>query len=323
MAADHRAGITVDMSYTLDTAFNGYQARKRTYTSHKTTERDAILWRKWVTSTIGGEPVYTLATPDVETCLELAAPHLARRSLDHVLMLIRAAITHAQSRGYVRQNVAQWVQHVPYGRAGRKSQAMTVSVASDLLTASTGWLHAYLAVSLLTGVRTEEARPLEWKNVELDTPVPHIRVATSVRHDGLKTARSYRAFKLPRYVVGALREQRVVTGNRRYVFGTKVDTIRDAANVRRSLRALCKSLGIEYPWTPRELRHTFVSLMYEKGARLDLIARLVGHATTDTTESVYLHATTPIITDGADIADQIFSTDLFDGPPKQNSDADV
>ena len=33
----------------------------------------------------------------------------------------------------------------------------------------------------------------------------------------------------------------------------------DASHVRRNFRALCEKAGIEGIWTPRELRHTFVS----------------------------------------------------------------
>ena len=51
----------------------------------------------------------------------------------------------------------------------------------------------------------------------------------------------------------------------RLVFATTVGTELDAANVRRGFRAIVKASGIGGSWTPRELRHSFVSLMSEKG----------------------------------------------------------
>jgi hypothetical protein len=43
------------------------------------------------------------------------------------------------------------------------------------------------------------------------------------------------------------------------VFTTSVGAPLDASHVRRNFRALCEKAGIEGIWTPRELRHTFVS----------------------------------------------------------------
>ncbi len=40
-------------------------------------------------------------------------------------------------------------------------------------------------------------------------------------------------------------------------------------------------------WAPRELRHTFVSVMSESGVVIEEITRLVGHASSRTTETVY------------------------------------
>lgn len=54
----------------------------------------------------------------------------------------------------------------------------------------------------------------------------------------------------------------------------------DSANVRRGFRrALALVPGIvPEEWTPRELRHTFVSLLSDSGLMVDQIALLVGHA---------------------------------------------
>lgn len=64
------------------------------------------------------------------------------------------------------------------------------------------------------------------------------------------------------------------------VFASKVSTELDAHNVRRSFRAVLKKAGLnEKEWTPREMRHSFVSLLSDSGIPLENISRLVGHAT--------------------------------------------
>jgi site-specific recombinase XerD len=51
----------------------------------------------------------------------------------------------------------------------------------------------------------------------------------------------------------------------------------DAAKVRRALRTVAQKAGLNpTQWTPREVRHSFVSLMSEAGVPLEEITRLVG-----------------------------------------------
>ncbi|MFD0541691.1 tyrosine-type recombinase/integrase [Actinomadura luteofluorescens] len=59
-------------------------------------------------------------------------------------------------------------------------------------------------------------------------------------------------------------------------------------------------------WTPRELRHSFVSLLSDSGMPLDKIALLVGHSGTQVTEKVYRQQIRPVIQDGAQAMDLIF-----------------
>ena len=61
----------------------------------------------------------------------------------------------------------------------------------------------------------------------------------------------------------------------------------DDANVRRELRKVVSAAGLGSGWAPRDLHHTFVSLMSEDGVPVEEIARLVGHDRSATTERVY------------------------------------
>jgi integrase len=58
-------------------------------------------------------------------------------------------------------------------------------------------------------------------------------------------------------------------------------------------------------WTPRELRHTFVSLMSDTSVPVEEVARLAGHTTSRTTEIVYGHQLLPIMEKGAQAMDQL------------------
>jgi len=92
------------------------------------------------------------------------------------------------------------------------------------------------------------------------------------------------------------------------VFTTSVGTGLDAANVRRDLRRALRLVpGIDADeWTPRELRHSFVSLLSASGVTIEEIAGLVGHQGRRVTEQVYRHELRPIIQTGATAMDALF-----------------
>jgi integrase len=90
------------------------------------------------------------------------------------------------------------------------------------------------------------------------------------------------------------------------VFSTQTGAALDAANVRREFRAVCKAAKIGGTWTPRELRHSFVSLMSSSGVPVEEIARLAGHASSRTTEVVYRRELRPVLTTGAEAMDRLF-----------------
>jgi len=71
------------------------------------------------------------------------------------------------------------------------------------------------------------------------------------------------------------------------VFCTRTGAALDAAIVRREFRAVCKAAKIGEHWTPREQRHSFVSLMSSSGVPVEEIARIAGHSSLRTTEVVY------------------------------------
>jgi integrase len=91
------------------------------------------------------------------------------------------------------------------------------------------------------------------------------------------------------------------------VFTSNLGSGLDAANVRRAFRRVTKAAALDPgDWTPRELRHSFVSLLSDAGVPIEQISRLVGHSGTATTETVYRKQIRPVIVHGADVMDRIF-----------------
>jgi site-specific recombinase XerD len=90
------------------------------------------------------------------------------------------------------------------------------------------------------------------------------------------------------------------------VFASRVGTPLSANNVIRAFRIITRKAGLGEDWVPREMRHTFVSVLSANGVPVESIALLAGHDRTATTESVYRHEIRPALTEDAEVMDKIF-----------------
>ena len=124
-----------------------------------------------------------------------------------------------------------------------------------------------------------------------------------------KTRKSRRTLGLPQLAVTALQALRAESQPEpgELVFCTAAGQALDAATVRRSFRAVCTAAGMGPDWTPRELRHNFVSLMSDSDVAVEEIAGLVGHASSKITETVYRHQLRPVMTNGAEKMDALLT----------------
>jgi integrase len=285
----------------------------------------------YATRSPGGErKLRDLKAAEVDRWLASRAESLSTSSLRSVYGCLNRSVRRAMARDSVRRNVVELVS-VPTGRRGRPSRSLTPQDVDEVLVLSrtaSDRLHHYIVLSLLTGARTEELRALRWEHVHIvgqpdtDRPVPpHIEVWRSVREGGdTKTKKSRRTLAVPDRCVEGLRKQwaqqsadRLAAGERwqgtGLVFTTALGSKMDAANVRRDFRralALVPSLE-PLEWTPRELRHSFVSVLSDAGVPVEQISQLVGHSGTTVTELVYRHQLRPILQTGATVMDQLFN----------------
>jgi integrase len=289
--------------------------------SQGTIAQNRHLAESHIVALIGRKRLRDLRAHDVDRMLDARRSQLSTSTLQRVLSILRRAIRWAEARDLVGRNVALLCK-APTGREGRTSKSLTFAQARALLAAcDEDPLGAYVTLALMIGVRNEELRALTWEHVDLHgapdavPPVPpHVRVWRSVRAGGdTKTRLSRRTIGLPGQCVAALERHRErMKGAGLYaedalVFCTSSGAPLDAANVRRSFRSLCATAGLEpSEWTPRELRHSFVSLMSDAGVPLEDIARLVGHGSTKVTETVYRKQLRPVLNSGTQVMDTLF-----------------
>ncbi len=327
------SGLRPRQGYTVNDALDDWLAHgledvsARTVTLYKGTIVPLLSER------LGPVKLKDLTAGDVQDALTAVAARMSTRTVQISRNVLVRAIRRAERDGLAARNVAALVKQPKGQRGGRPSKSLTLEQALALMEAANGTrLEAYITLSLLTGLRTEEARALRWDHVVAwvggqwqpvtEAGFDHEQLAVLVwRSDraggDTKTPRSRRTLALARRCVAALRDHRarqaadrlaagLLWQDHNLVFASTVGSPLDDHNVRRQFRKITESAGLGTTWVPRELRHTFVSLLSAHGVPVEAIALLAGHNQTATTELVYRHQIVPALTRGAEVMDQIF-----------------
>jgi integrase len=328
---DYEAGLMPEAHrVTISDVVEDWLEFGRSDVSERTEQGNEIHYLRHIKPHLGGRRVRDLRPDEVDRWLLRLAPNLSTSTLKQVRSVLKRSIDRAMKRGLAERNVVDLCS-APKGRPGRKSKSLTFQQASDVLDKTRGHpLHAYIVVSLLARARPEEVRALRWDAVELesrDGVPPHIDVWRSVREGGdTKTRKSRRTLAISGYVAAVLASHREAQAaikakagdawqENGLVFPSQVGTLQDSHNVRRSFRSALRLVPGIVPeeWTPRDLRHSFVSILSQHGLPIEEISRLMGHSGTAVTELVYRHELRPVLEAGAAVMDVVFPVLKADG----------
>ena len=283
-----------------------------------------------ITSALGKVKVARLTVTQVERFLEdAAAEGLSADTLRRLRWMLQLAIRRAERDGKAARNVAALAE-VPAGPR-RQSKSMNLEQIRALLGLDlTSWWRAYITVALMCGLRPGELLGLRWEDVDFKAGVIRVRKCLKALPDPvtgkrvlvleeLKTERSKRTIRMPRQVVAVLLALRKEQAAARLKLGTLYDlrglaiVFSDGAgapkwpqDVGRHFTTLCGRAGIGEHWTPREQRHSFVSVLSNAGVDIEQIADAVGHVNSTVTKVVYRHQIADEITSAATAMDSIF-----------------
>jgi hypothetical protein len=158
------AGVRSSSTYTVREAVDDWLREGLDGTSDRTrTLYEGLLGP--VLDAISARPLRVLSAGDVRMALSKLTTRYSTRSLQITRNSLERAIRHVESNDLVGRNVAALVK-APQGRSGRPSKSLTLEQAKALLAAAEYTRqHAYVVLSLLVGIRTEEARALRWDHV--------------------------------------------------------------------------------------------------------------------------------------------------------------
>jgi integrase len=134
---------------------------------------------------IGARKLRDLTAADVRQALAAMAAGYSTAAVSMGHLALKRAIRHAEASDLVARNVAA-LADTPKGQDGRPSKSLTLDQAAAVIAAArtlpvmelrpglkdvrrpAALMHAYIVLSLLCGLRTEEARALRWAHVDLD-----------------------------------------------------------------------------------------------------------------------------------------------------------
>ena len=138
-----------------------------------------------------------------------------------------------------------------------------------------------LHLLLDTGLRLGEGCSIERRNVNLE--------AREVKVMG--KGRRERVVPISKSVTQMVRRYMEHTANgRRYLFPGSTKTGHwTLSSFQKMLRRACEREGVNQPIHPHQLRHFFATSCLERGAKLEVISRILGHSGVGITADIYRH----------------------------------
>jgi integrase len=262
-----------------------------------------------------------LTAAQVERMLrKMVAEGMSASTISRTRSILIRALRRAQRDHGLSRNVAE-LADMPGGASRHQSRAMTIEEVGTLLASDlTVFWRAWITSALGTGLRPGELGGLTWPDV--DFAAGTLRVRQSMKSGALadlKTQQSKRTIKMPAGVVSALQAlwadqlSKRLTASEAYdsrdlVFADETGKPVHREHVRRGLARCCLAAGIQV-YTPREMRHTFVSVLSDSGMSIEEIADAVGHVNSYITKTVYRHQIRDEVSAAATAWDAIGSLD--------------
>ncbi len=231
---------------------------------------------------------------------------LSPRTVQYLHVVLHRALKQARRWRHVNENVAEAVD--PPRVPKKEVRTLSIQEAKRLLDSASKMgdrFEALYVLAIHTGMRQGELLGLRWSGVDLEHHTLHVR--------GTKTASSRRTVGLSQVAVQSLRRhlnrqllEIEHTGDAYQddglVFASEVGTSVLRQNlVRRSFKPLLRKAGLpDIPF--HNLRHTFATILFERGKHPKSVQMMMGHASVKITLDTYSHVV-PGMDDG--IADEM------------------
>lgn len=278
--------------------------------------------------TIGTKMIGSITTKDIQSFIdERANPTnkdtkaLAMSGLKKIIHLLRPCMNMAVKEGIIQKNPCEDVI-LPIESCVKVKTKQQFSLNDEEISRikeealskykTSGNYKSRDAIVLLLilnlGLRTGEMLVLEWDDIDLEKRIIHInrtlqsRITDfreggnrnySIIKDSTKTPKGVRFIPLNDITIGiieTLKEYDKMNNIKsKYVACTTKGTMNTPRNLQRSLDRLTRNASIEEHVSLHTLRHTFGSTLLRRGANVEVVSKLMGHANISITYNKYIH----------------------------------
>ena len=276
----------------------------------------------WVLPTLGTRRLRDLRPSDVERLLaHLQRRGLSRNSRAMAFKVLRQVLDTAVRDRLIAVSPASGVPG-PRGTTAATTRALpSREQVRSLMESSDPRLRITVALCAYTGMGVGEALSLLWRDVDLDSQRPSLRITATVTRavdangrrvqirDEPKTPRSRRRLPMTPSLAVQLRswadeqaQQRLTAGQlwreTGLIVATDIGTLWDPDNARKALRPVVAAIGA--PGVSfHGLRHAAATLLLEEGVPVKVASELLGHSSTRVTEGIYAHVTQRLVDEAA------------------------
>lgn len=288
VAASHTHHTSRDADLTFMQAASLYLTASRPRKTPATHRNDELRLQQ-LTASLGPLQLMHLTPGRLESCLtELAHVRgLSASTRNHYLTLLRKMLNWCASRGFLIDNPSRGIERLK--PIVRPRAWLTTAQRDQLLTLAKGSFYfPMVATAIYAGLRWRELATLEWKDVDFERNLVHIRP----KEDWAPKSRKPRLIPLHPRLKAILRPRRQPEG---VCFPTPAEgrgmgrPYKTDANTR-LLKRWLKAVGIEQrgaSW--HTLRHSFATGLVQAGVSVWKVKEWLGHQDVRTTE-LYAHA---------------------------------
>lgn len=303
----NKESYTENRNITLEKYFTEWIERKKTTTKENTLLTYKSFYQKHINPTLGNKKIISIERREVQALQSDLTETLNPNTINIVLKVLRAVLNDAIKDEIITRNVASGIKSLKSDTKATdtKHRALTPGEQADFMQALQGhFYYNYIALMLLTGIRSGEASALLWSDIDYKNNVMHINktLTRDSEHKYIigntpKTESGNRIIPLNDNIKKILEQQKALLNILPFpttnIFLTPNEKIITVQQVNRAISDTLKKLDqdghhIEL-FTSHAFRDTFATRFIEQGGNMNTLKEILGHSSITMTMDLYAH----------------------------------
>lgn len=279
------------------------------------------MFLRYIKPLIGKKKFKDVTDTDLQNILNKTSETKAFSTVKKVKETINQCWKFAYDRKDIEKDLLLTLKMPKESMCGKKTKEMNVYSESDIKNMYDAIIYYYkkkhyyrispIFIFLVnTGLRIGEALALKFDDIDLENKtvtinktLSRVKIREDLQEDDErsyeyiitepKTYTSNRVVDLNNTAIWALKEierrnkeQGIIKSE--FVFSSELGNFFNPRSIEDTMKRICNRAGIEY-YGLHSLRHTFASRCFQKGIQVEIVSKILGHASPSITTKVYIH----------------------------------